>query len=163
MVAFAGLTGPAILTPEQMAIIQVSRPWLEVEGWNTSIARVFQEDIMPLTDSYGYDPTQHFRTLSLFAKLHMGERSNFDQDRSMIMVRPDHQRSGIGRWLTRACNEVADKAGAVTYVRAMANATTMLQKEDFKILHSKEIDFSKYGGEGVERVAGLRREPATLV
>lgn len=76
------------------------------------------------------------------------------------MVDPDYQRQGFGRWITRAFNDLSDKANAAIYVRAMPAGAAMLQKEGYRVLESREVDFKDFGGgNGSLRFTGLKREP----
>jgi GNAT superfamily N-acetyltransferase len=77
----------------------------------------------------------------------------------MTMVDPDYQRKGFGRGITRAFNDLSDKANAAIYVRAMPAATAMLQKEGHHVLETREVDFKDYGGIGSLKFTGLKREP----
>jgi N-acetylglutamate synthase-like GNAT family acetyltransferase len=76
------------------------------------------------------------------------------------MAHPDYQRKGLGSWLTRYCNELADKTGGKTFVVARPNSKNMFESHGFYALGSEDIDMTKYGGnksEGKSRV--LVREP----
>jgi N-acetylglutamate synthase-like GNAT family acetyltransferase len=62
------------------------------------------------------------------------------------MVHPDYQRKDLGSWLTRYCNEVADKTGGKTFVVARPSSKHMFESRGFRILGSEEIDMTKDGG-----------------
>lgn len=48
--------------------------------------------------------------------------------------------------LSRRCNEIADKAGAKTYVVGRPNSLRMLHKTGFRAVAADHIDMIKYGG-----------------
>jgi N-acetylglutamate synthase-like GNAT family acetyltransferase len=62
------------------------------------------------------------------------------------MVHPDYQRKGLGSWLTRYCNEVADKIGGKTFVVARPTSKRMFESHGFRVLGSEDIGMTKYGG-----------------
>lgn len=78
------------------------------------------------------------------------------------MVDLKHQRKGLGRWLTRACNEVADKANQPTYIRARPDACAMVQKEGYEMLEHVDFDLAPCGCNGIARISGLVRYPVPL-
>ena len=86
--------------------------------------------------------------------------SNRILDRKGTMVHPDYQRKGLGSWLTRHCNEVADKTGGKTFVGARPSSKRMFESQGFRILGSEDINMTKYGGnEGQGKSWVLVREP----
>jgi len=62
------------------------------------------------------------------------------------MVHPNFQRKGLGTWLTRHCNALADKDGCKTYVGATPQSLGMFRKLGFEILGENNLDMVKYGG-----------------
>ncbi len=72
--------------------------------------------------------------------------SNRILDRKGTMVHPDYQRKGLGSWLTRHCNEVADKIGGKTFVVARPSSKHMFESQGFRVLGSEDLDMTKYGG-----------------
>lgn len=72
--------------------------------------------------------------------------SNRILDRKGTMVHPDYQRKGPGSWLTRYCNEVADKTGGRTFVVARPSSKHMFESHGFRVLGSEDIDMTRYGG-----------------
>lgn len=66
------------------------------------------------------------------------------------MVRPEYQRRGLGRLLTRKCNEVADAAGAATYVRAQPGAAGLFIQMGYEVQERFDFDLDNLGASGGE-------------
>jgi N-acetylglutamate synthase-like GNAT family acetyltransferase len=81
-------------------------------------------------------------------------------DKKGAMVYPDYQRKGRGSWLTRHCNEVADRTGDKIFVVARPSSKHMFESHGFHVLGSEDIDMTKYGGNETEGKSWvLVREP----
>jgi GNAT superfamily N-acetyltransferase len=79
------------------------------------------------------------------------------------MVLPKYQRKGLGKWLTRHCNDIADQYRCVTYVRAKPAAAKMLQFSGFEVLgvfdpHMERFGWSRDDSED-QKTTVLSREP----
>lgn len=75
------------------------------------------------------------------------------------MVRPEHQRQGLGRLLTEKCNQVADAAGAATYATARLGAAALFVQMGFEVLETIDVDLSELeAGGGVEVRFVMKRE-----
>lgn len=64
------------------------------------------------------------------------------------MVRPEYQRQGLGRVLTKRCNEVADAGNAATYVRAQPESAGLFIQMGFDILEKVEVNLNDLGAQG---------------
>ncbi|KAF8852246.1 hypothetical protein BDZ45DRAFT_749849 [Acephala macrosclerotiorum] len=139
IIAFANLQYPYTYTPEDNATM-LSRPQLQWPlGFNTALAFEFPETC--LSEACGYDPSKHFH-------------------RQGTNTHPSHQRKGLGTMLSLRCNEIADKAGAKTYVVSRPNSLRMLQKTGFKTLATNHIDMTRHGGSKEDgKMWVLMREP----
>lgn len=81
-------------------------------------------------------------------------------DRQGTNTHPNYQRKGLGTLLSLRCNEIADKAGAKTYVVGRPNSLRMLHKTGFRALATDHIDMTKYGGSKEDgKMWILMREP----
>ncbi|KAF8862527.1 hypothetical protein BDZ45DRAFT_723068 [Acephala macrosclerotiorum] len=124
IVVFTCLTIPYTLTAEQMSVVKDKQPL--PQGHNSSLAVEFFE-ILEVAKKYGYDPKK-------------------DYHRKGTMVHPDYQRKGPGSWLTRYCNEVADKTGGKTFAIARPSSKHIFESHEFRVLGSEDLDMTKYGG-----------------
>jgi hypothetical protein len=62
------------------------------------------------------------------------------------MVHPSQQRKGLGTWLTKVCNEIADENGGRTFVLARKSSKSLFENSGFRVLGLEGIDMVKYGG-----------------
>ncbi|CZR65440.1 uncharacterized protein PAC_15340 [Phialocephala subalpina] len=127
ILAWAGLSKPVSLTEEQkkMATAAFQFP----QGRNQALYDFFQNRVLPSAGKNGCDASRHFQ-------------------RQNTMVRPEYQRQGLGRLLTEKCNEVADAAGAVTYVCARPGAAGLFAQMGFETLERLDFDLNDYGVQG---------------
>lgn len=156
MVAFTHLQYPYTYTAEDRAAI-LSKPGLRWPlGLNISLALEFAE--ICSSKACGYDPSKPFRKNSPRTSHLLNLRPR--TDRQGINTHPSYQRRGLGTTLSLLCNEIADKAGAKTYVVGRSNSLRMLQKTGFKTLATDHIDMAKYGGSKEDgKIWVLVREP----
>jgi ribosomal protein S18 acetylase RimI-like enzyme len=75
------------------------------------------------------------------------------------MVDTPYQRQGIGRMITRKCNEMADAAGAATFVKARPSSKPMFEKEGYMILEEIPMNYEDFGYEGKSEMYVMKREP----
>jgi ribosomal protein S18 acetylase RimI-like enzyme len=75
------------------------------------------------------------------------------------MVDTPYQRQGIGRMITRKCNEIADAAGAATFVKARPSSKPMFEKEGYKVLEEIPMNYEEFGYEGKSAMYVMKREP----
>ena len=66
-------------------------------------------------------------------------------DRAGTQVLPGYQKMGFGQYLTRYCNEIADKSGCRTWIPATPNAASMFKKLDFKEVGILDTHMERYG------------------
>lgn len=79
------------------------------------------------------------------------------------MVHPGYQRQGVGRLLTEKCNEIADRSGGVTYVRARPHAAAMFIQMGYEMLERIDFNLSDYGAVGGKTaVFTMKREPGAI-
>ena len=73
----------------------------------------------------------------------MGDERSADAEavRQNTMVHPSYQRKGFGKLLTTKCNQLADEAGAATFVRARYTSKGMFESMGFKVLERIEVDY----------------------
>ena len=179
IVAFTCLTFPYTLSAEQQAIAKDEQP--PPEGHNPALAAEFFE-CLESAKKYGYDPIRDFRasplsfpplfspspTLSFPHPLFSPplsqpcERTDPEcrADKKGTMVHPAYQRLGLGTWLTKHCNAIADAAGGRTFVLARPSSKHLFENLGFKVLGSEDLDLVRYGGKESEgRAWVLVREP----
>lgn len=78
------------------------------------------------------------------------------------MVHPEYQRRGLGRMITEKCNQIADEAGVVTFVRARHTSLPLFKPEGFEVLGKIEVKYEEYGMAGMDGDSGvyaMKREP----
>jgi ribosomal protein S18 acetylase RimI-like enzyme len=75
------------------------------------------------------------------------------------MVDTPYQRKGIGKMITRMCNEIADAAGKATYVKARPSSRPLFEKEGYKVLEEIPMNYEEFGYEGRSAVFVMKREP----
>jgi len=66
-------------------------------------------------------------------------------DRMGTNVLPGYQRMGFGQFLTKHCNEIADKSGSRTWIPASPNGSNMFQKMGFKQVAILDAHMERYG------------------
>jgi ribosomal protein S18 acetylase RimI-like enzyme len=74
------------------------------------------------------------------------------------MVDPNYQRMGIGRMITKKCNEVADATGKATFARTRPTSVDLFEKEGYRILEEIEVPYDDFGIEGSSQVFAMKRE-----
>ena len=75
------------------------------------------------------------------------------------MVDPAYQRKGLGKLITKKCNEVADEKGIATYARCRPGMAAMLLKMGYEVAEKITCDLGEYGSHGVTHFYAMRREP----
>lgn len=75
------------------------------------------------------------------------------------MVDTPYQRMGIGRMITKKCNEIADEAGKATFVKARPSSRPLFEKEGFRILEEIPMNYEDFGYEGKSATFVMKREP----
>jgi len=78
---------------------------------------------------------------------------------SILAVRPEYQRKGLGSRLLRPVLELADKDRAKTYIQASKEGLGLYLKHGWVEVDEIVMDFSPYGGPEKVRTALLIREP----
>lgn len=68
------------------------------------------------------------------------------QDRKGTFVHPDYQKRGFGTWITRACNDIADREGAATYVTARPSSIQLFRQTGFQVIGERNLDMRPWGG-----------------
>lgn len=127
------------------------------KGINEALLNEFLATLS-FTGEYGYDPEKHFR--KSFSQSVLNYRHLMFADRQGTNVLPEYQRKGIGKMLSLRCNELADKAGAKTFVIAGPKGMQMLQKTGFEILVQNEIDMKNFDAREEDRKSWVMvREP----
>jgi N-acetylglutamate synthase-like GNAT family acetyltransferase len=66
--------------------------------------------------------------------------SNIDEERSGLIVEPNYQKLGLGRRLLENDNEMADQAGAKTWVSASVNSKRLFESLGFVQLVEESLD-----------------------
>lgn len=79
--------------------------------------------------------------------------------RQSTMVDMPYQRKGIGRMITRKCNELADAAGAATFVRARPTSKSLFESEGYRVLEEIPMNYEDFGFPGKPAVYVMKREP----
>ena len=74
------------------------------------------------------------------------------------MVDPEYQRMGLGRMITRKCNEVADAAGKATFARTRPTSVKLFKQEGYKTLEVIEVPYGEFGLKGSSDVFAMKRE-----
>jgi len=145
MVAWAMLTKPHSrqVSEKDSAATHGFGPAKPPEGWNLPAAAEFERRVITSTARHGYDPEQ-------------------DYHRSTTIVHPKYQRRGFGRWLSRRCDEIADRTGKFTYVRARPGATALFLTLGYELIEDVEIDFRPFGGNANIHSYCLRRDPRPI-
>jgi ribosome biogenesis protein Nip4 len=75
------------------------------------------------------------------------------------MVDTPYQRKGIGRMITRKCNEIADVANKATYVKARPSSKLLFEQEGYRVLEEIAMNYEEFGYEGKSAVFVMKREP----
>jgi GNAT superfamily N-acetyltransferase len=83
-------------------------------------------------------------------------------DKRSTQVLPSYQRHGLGTWMTRHCNAVADEAGQPTFVLARPKAAKMLETTGFVLGETKIFESSKYGWHEDAEIRVYRRDPGAV-
>jgi ribosomal protein S18 acetylase RimI-like enzyme len=84
-------------------------------------------------------------------------------DRKGTMVHPEFQKMGHGSWLTRHCNEIADKTGSRTFVGARPSSIKMFNNLGFKTIGMYNAHMERWGGDKDKSISWLAmREPQLL-
>jgi N-acetylglutamate synthase-like GNAT family acetyltransferase len=78
--------------------------------------------------------------------------SNIGAERSSLIVDPNYQKLGLGRRLVEHDNEMADQAGAKTWVSASANSKHLFESLGFVQLAEESVDLGEKNEDGEERV-----------
>ena len=74
------------------------------------------------------------------------------------MVDIPYQRKGIGRMITRKCNDIADQAGTATFVKARPSSRPLFEQEGYRVLEEMSIDYEEFGIEGKTEMFVMKRE-----
>ena len=80
---------------------------------------------------------------------------------SILAVRPEYQRKGLGSMLLTPGLELADKDNAKTFIQASPKGVNLYLKHGWVAVDEIILDFSPYGGEKEVKTALLIREPRT--
>lgn len=72
---------------------------------------------------------------------------------------PEYHRRGLGTWLTRYCNDLADQVGQPTYVIGRPKAWKMLEVTGFELLQTIEFDTREYGSAEAAVLKIYKRSP----
>lgn len=78
---------------------------------------------------------------------------------SLLAVRPEYQRKGLGSLLLTPVLELADKENAKTFVQASGKGLGLYLKHGWEEVDEIVLDFSPYGGAKHAKTALLIREP----
>jgi len=78
---------------------------------------------------------------------------------SILAVRPEYQRKGLGSMLLTQVLELADKDSAKTFIQASAKGLGLYLKHGWVEVDEIVLDFSPYGGAKQAKTALLMREP----
>ena len=78
--------------------------------------------------------------------------SNIDEERSGLIVEPNYQKLGLGRRLLENDNEMADQAGAKTWVSASVNSKRLFESLGFVQLVEESLDPGEKNDDGEEKV-----------
>ncbi|KUJ19685.1 uncharacterized protein LY89DRAFT_779605 [Mollisia scopiformis] len=138
ILGWAGFGKPIVLTEEQKKA--ANSTYIFPPGRNEGLCDLFQNRILPAAAKNGFDPTRDFQ-------------------RQNTMVRPEYQRQGIGRMLTKKLNEIADAGGAATHVRARPGASALFVQMGYEILERIDFDLGDYGAEGGKTALFVMRRP----
>jgi GNAT superfamily N-acetyltransferase len=160
-VAWGGLGIPVPLTEEQQKAVKGGITELPPD-FNMELAKclMFHEAIFKkCLQKHGYDPTKHFGKSSSLQPPILGNKLTISLVRQSTMVDTPYQRKGIGRMLTRKCNELADAAGAATYARARPTSKKLFESEGYKVLEEIPMNYEDFGFQGKSAVYVMRREP----
>lgn len=95
---------------------------------------------------YEHDPEKDFRTYFMPDFKTTGSLANF-QDRMGTHVLPEYQRRGLGSWLTKHCNSIADAHNAKTYVTAGCKSRGMFKALGFKKFGEFDPHAERWGRE----------------
>lgn len=74
------------------------------------------------------------------------------------MVDPNYQRMGLGRMITKKCNEIADAAGKATFARTRPTSVGLFEQEGYKTLEEIEVPYEDFGIVGNSKVFAMKRE-----
>lgn len=77
----------------------------------------------------------------------------------MLATNPEYQRKGLGKRLLAYGCEIADNEGARVYLESSKVAQPLYVSMGFAEVGDFEIDLEKFGGEGVEPVKLMVRNP----
>ncbi|KAF2496898.1 hypothetical protein BU16DRAFT_343418 [Lophium mytilinum] len=131
-----------------------SRTEEEKKDWDTMLKA---RELPPIA---GLDP--YIAEFYCFRQTEFQIESGADEEehftRHGTFVHPEFQRRGLGTWLCRHCNEIADTYGAAMYVSARPASKKMFQNVGFEVVGELKLDMSRYGlDEDVSHV--LKRDP----
>lgn len=82
---------------------------------------------------------------------------------SLLAVRPEYQRKGLGSKLLEPVLEQVDKEQKSTYIEASKKGLGLYLKHGWKEIDELLVDQRPYGGTTVERTAMMMREPQPVI